>query len=78
MFDLADLLRSLDDSGKPPKTWDELMVEGKITAKQYRSLLFLMQTGPSFSTHPIGIDIEQKIKELTRIIESEVDSGLSD
>jgi hypothetical protein len=74
IFDLADLLHPLDDSG-PPKTMDELMAEGKITARQYRSLLFLMQTGPSFSTESISFDIEEKIEELTRIIESETGSG---
>ena len=73
-FDLADLLHPLDD-GPPPKTMDELMAEGKITARQYRSLLFLMQTGPSFSTEPICFDIEEKIRELTRIIEAETASG---
>ena len=75
MFELADLFRPLDDSSYPPKTMDELMAEGKITAKQYRSVLFLMQTGSSFSAELNGIDIEKKIQELTRVIEFEADSG---
>jgi len=55
------------------KSLHELWEEGSLTATQYRSILFLMQTGPSFSSTPEGVvtNIDKKIELLTRIIEEE-------
>lgn len=62
-----------DDASGPGKTLDDLMAEGKITARQYRSVLFLMQAGYGASSTPEGVvsDIDKKIQELTEIIERE-------
>ena len=62
-----------DDNELPKKTFEELYAEGKITALQYRSVLFMMKTGPSFTSSPTDefVDIDKKIEELTRIIEAQ-------
>ena len=63
----------LDDDETPGKSLEELYVEGKISALQYRSVLFLMKTGPVFSSNPddANLDVDRKIEELTRVIEAQ-------
>ena len=57
------------------KSLDDLWKEGKITAMQYRSMLWMMKTGYSFSSTPEGAisdhEMDAKIEELTRVIEKE-------
>lgn len=76
-FDWDSFLAHLPEN---PKTLDELMAEGKLRPEVYRSILFLMKAcGNGFSypaTEPI--DIDQKIAELTVIIDRGGKSSFSE
>lgn len=68
---IAELLANDDDS--PKKSFEELWREGTITARQYRSFLFLLQTGVPLYQNPedVILGIDRKIAELTAVIEQE-------
>jgi len=69
-FDWQEFLA--DESPRPSKSLNQLMQEGLISARQYRSMLFLMSSGPSFTTDPdFPKDIEAEIRRLNAIIEEE-------
>lgn len=72
--EIPDLL-AFDPDG-PGKSLEELVEEGAITAKQFRSMLFLMQGGHGFSTSlKDALYIQKKIKELNAQIVQEEAKG---